>query len=387
METFFRRIRKTVAIQNNRIRLLLCAHRSLEPRRMAMRLKMISVTGVALLCATALAQISFRPEKTAAEIARNAFPSVVLLTMQDARGQPISLGSGFFVEQGIVATNFHVIDQAAAGYAKVVGQSAKLNIKGIVGLDAIHDLVLLQLESSASPPLSVAPKLSVNIGDAVYAIGNPRGLEGTFSQGIVSSVREIGSDRVLQITAPISPGSSGGPVLDQTGTVIGVSVASITNGQNLNFAIPADYIAVLEKARTELRPLKGLPRAKLRKTLLDQLGSHQPRTGVAGELVTYDDELQTGRFSFSLRNKLSENVANIYGILIFYDPRGEPVDVHPIDYKGVVPPGMAKRFSGNVDPSVERLNCPEPGILPPRPPRTPKGKAEFRVLDFSVAND
>jgi S1-C subfamily serine protease len=140
-----------------------------------------------------------------------------------------------------------------------------LNIKGIVGLDALHDLALLQLGSSSGLPLPVAPKLSVNVGDAVYAIGNPRGLEGTFSQGVVSSVHEFGSDRVLQITAPISPGSSGGPVLDQTGTVVGVSVASVTNRQNLNFAIPADYVTALQKKQTELRPFKGVPRAKPRK--------------------------------------------------------------------------------------------------------------------------
>ncbi len=77
-----------------------------------MRLKIVRTTGVGLLCTTALAQIDFRPEKTPAEIARDAFPSVVLLAMQDARGQPISLGSGFFVARDTVATNFHVIEGA-----------------------------------------------------------------------------------------------------------------------------------------------------------------------------------------------------------------------------------------------------------------------------------
>jgi hypothetical protein len=169
--------------------------------------------------------LSALPEKslTPTEIFRRTRPSVVLLTMQDARGQPISLGSGFFIDKDVVATNFHVIDGAAAGYAKVTGQTAKLNIKGTVAVDALHDLALLQLDASSTVGLQVAPKLSANIGDPVYAIGNPKGLEGTFSQGIVSSVRSIGSDRILQITAPISPGSSGGPVLYQSGNVIGVS--------------------------------------------------------------------------------------------------------------------------------------------------------------------
>src|SRR5213594_1218345 len=167
--------------------LILCAANSKNRQRILVKFKIISVTGLGLLCASASAQIDFRSEKSTAQIARDAFPSVVLLTMQDEKGQPFKLGSGFFIAEDTVATNFHVIDGAAAGYAKGIGQSAKFSIKGIVGLDALHDLVLLQLEAPLTPPLSVAPKLSVNVGDAVYAIGNPRGLEGTFSQGIVSS--------------------------------------------------------------------------------------------------------------------------------------------------------------------------------------------------------
>lgn len=299
--------------------------------------------------------------------------------MQDARGQPISLGSGFFIDKDVVATNFHVIDQAAGGYGKVVGQSAKLNIKGIIALDAVHDLALLQLDSSSTPPLAVAPKLSVNIGDAVYAIGNPLGLEGTFSQGVVSSVRDVGSDRVLQITAPVSPGSSGGPVLDQIGSVVGVSFATVEKGQNLNFAIPSDYLATLRNKKSELRPFTAVPRAKLRTTLLDQIGNERPLAGLVGENLSYDSfGVQRGDFSFSLRNKLRENVGRVRGILVFYDVRGEPIDVYPINYGGVIPAGTAKRMTGYVDPSVERLNCPD-GPFPnlPQPPRRPKGQSRI----------
>src|SRR5438552_11747622 len=102
-------------------------------------------------------------------------------------------------------------------------------------------------------------------------------------------------------------------------------------------------------------------------------------------MLTFDDYVQMGGFSFSLHNKLRENVANIYGVLIFYDQRGEPIDIYPVNYQGVVPPGMAKRFGGHVDESVERLNCPKTAISLALPPRSPEGKTEFRVLDFSVA--
>ena len=326
--------------------------------------------------------------------------------MQDARGQPISLGSGFFVGKDIVATNFHVIEQAAAGYAKVIGQSAKLNITGIVGLDALHDLALLQVDSSGVLPLPVASKLYVNIGDAVYAIGNPRGLEGTFSQGIISSVREFGSDRVLQITAPISPGSSGGPLLDQIGNVVGVSFASIQNGQNLNFAIPSDYLAALQRAKTELRPFVAVPRAKARTTLLDRIGNEHPLAGVVGENFTWGN---ADSFSFSLHNKLAEGIAGVHGFAIFYNPKGEPLDSWPINYEGTIPAHAAKRINGGVGADVHRLwesdyyywwdthargwrkttnilDVPNEARGQIRTEHL-EGKVEFRILDFSVTNE
>jgi len=331
--------------------------------------------------------LGFRPDQplTPTEIARRASPSVVLLTMQDARGQPISLGSGFFVDKDVIATNFHVIDGAAAGYAKVIGRTAKLNIKGTVAVDALHDLALLQIDTSSTLRLPVAPKPSVNIGDAVYAIGSPKGLEGTFSQGIVSSVRTLGSDRILQITTPISPGSSGGPVLDQSANVVGVSFASIEKGQNLNFAIPSDYLAALRDSKTELRPFTVIPRAKARTTLLDRIGNERPLAGVAGENLTYDGAgFQSGQFSLSLHNKLRENVTGVFGIVIFHDVADQPIDIYPINYEGVIPAGTAKRISGHVDSSVERLNCPLQPLTLIVPPRSPRGKVEVRILNFNV---
>lgn len=125
----------------------------------------------------------------------------------------MSLGSGFFVKEKVVVSNFHVIEKAARGYAKLVGQKAKYNIEGVVGVDAKHDLVLLAVEDATAPVLKIGDGLKVAVGDTVFAVGNPQGLEGTFSQGIVSGIRQFETDSLLQITAPLSPGSSGGPVL------------------------------------------------------------------------------------------------------------------------------------------------------------------------------
>ena len=118
-----------------------------------------------------------------------------------------------------------------------------------------RDLVLLKISASQTASLSLGDSDKVEVGDSVFAIGNPQGLEGTFSQGIVSSIREIGSDKLLQITAPISPGSSGGPVLNSEGEVIGVSVATFRDGQNLNFAIPSNYLNALILKADTLTPL------------------------------------------------------------------------------------------------------------------------------------
>jgi len=95
----------------------------------------------------------------------------------------------------------------------------------------------------------------VAVGDEVFVVGNPYGLEGTLSQGIMSGLRSVGPDSLLQITAPISPGSSGGQVLNSQGEVIGVAVATLTDGQNLNFAIPVSYLKAFLTEVKSLRPL------------------------------------------------------------------------------------------------------------------------------------
>ncbi len=172
--------------------------------------------------------------QSAQEIAKRAFASTVLLVMEDANGQPLSLGSGFFVRASEVASNVHVVEGAARGYAKIVGQKAKHDIEGITALDSERDLVVLKISGARASTLSLGSSDLVQIGETASAVGNPQGLEGTFSQGIVSSIREVGTDKLLQITAPISPGSSGGPVLNAKGEVIGVSVSTSTSVRSLS---------------------------------------------------------------------------------------------------------------------------------------------------------
>ena len=181
--------------------------------------------------------------QTPQEIAKKALAATVLLTMKDANGDLLGYGSGFFVQPNQIATNFHVIDGASQGTAKRVGQETEYTIEGVTTLDENHDLAILQVSNSGVQPLPLGDSDTVEIGDTVYVAGNPKGfLEGTFSDGIISAIRGDSTSKRLQMTAPVSSGSSGGPVLNSTGEVIGVSFATFRDGQNLNFAIPSNYL-------------------------------------------------------------------------------------------------------------------------------------------------
>lgn len=202
------------------------------------RIAIVLVAMSCWCCHVALAE-------SAREVAKKVSPSVVLLVMEDSKGQPLAMGSGFVIKDGIVATNLHVIEGGSRGYAKLADRKDKFNITGTVAIDAARDIVLLAVEDIKAPAMALGDSKQVAVGDEVYAVGNPRGLEGTFSAGIISSIRTVGDDSLLQITAPISPGSSGGPVVNNKGEVIGVAVATFKGGQNLNFAIPSTYLSAL----------------------------------------------------------------------------------------------------------------------------------------------
>jgi len=312
--------------------------------------------------------------KTAREIAQNSFPSVVMLLMEDSNGQTISLGSGFFVKEGIVATNVHVIDGAVKGYVKIVGQKPKYEIAGIVGIDGVRDIVLLSVKGTKAPSLILGDNKQVSVGDDIYAVGNPQGLEGTFSQGIISGIRQVGSETILQITAPISPGSSGGPVLNAQGKVIGIAVATFKSGQNLNFAIPVSYLVSLLSNMKQVTPLSAKMTSKEKKSIIDGLGDRSS-DGVIGE--QFEWKYIMGDYTFSLRNQLSEPVKDVYCLVIFYDRADNPIDIDVVRYSGIIPAGLAKRLESKVDVSVQKLTTDTYKY---------KSKVEFRILDFKIIN-
>lgn len=191
------------------------------------------------------------PILNAKAIATKTLPSVVLILASN--GISSNLGSGFFVSNGIVVTNYHVVREMRRGLVRVaVGkQNEKKNfrIARILDFDEAADLAILSVPTAATasiPNLALSGNALPEVGEAIYALGNPEGLVGTISPGIVSaSVRLSEKKARLQITAPISSGSSGGPVVNERAEVIGVVVSSLADGQNLNFAIPASLVKQL----------------------------------------------------------------------------------------------------------------------------------------------
>ena len=214
----------------------------------SLRKQFVYLTSAALLLLSITTGVS---ALTTEQLAKKALAATVSLEMKDSTGTTLSFGSGFFVKPNQIATNFHVIAGTRQGTAKLVGKDTRYQIEGIIATDKNNDLAVLNVTASGVTPLSLGDSDTVNIGAKVYVAGNPKGLEGTFSDGLISR-RESYPKKRLQMTAPISPGSSGGPVLNSKGKVIGISVAAhrALDAQNLNFAIPSNYLkALLAKAR------------------------------------------------------------------------------------------------------------------------------------------
>lgn len=193
-------------------------------QRIMLSIGLLALIGVGLFSpCVALAQTNRAPRSrntpqrklSARQIAQRTSPSVVLLVTADEGDTPIALGSGFFVQSNVIATANHVIKDAPQIYAKIAGRRASYKISFIGSADEKNDLVLLRIDDVKGQPLKLGNLSRLQVGDEIYVMGNPEGLEGTFSRGNVSAIRN--SKGLIQITAPISHGSSGGPVLDERG--------------------------------------------------------------------------------------------------------------------------------------------------------------------------
>ncbi len=180
-------------------------------------------------------------------LARQTRPAVYLVVLQDDDGKTIGSGTGFLISpDGLLVTNHHVIAEAKVIIAKAEN-GGLFPVRKVVATDIRNDLAILQLDGKDLPCLTLAPDGSAEVGTRIAVVGSPLGLEGSLTEGIISARRKMpGAERdVLQISAPISKGSSGSPVLDAQGHVVGVASFLLLDGQGLNFASPSENLRSL----------------------------------------------------------------------------------------------------------------------------------------------
>jgi S1-C subfamily serine protease len=178
--------------------------------------------------------------------------AVLTIVGTDRRARAVVQGSGFVLTpDGLAVSNYHVLNGVSEAAAECCGGRV-FEIRSVAGSGRDKDLIVFQLYENGStskpqdlPYVVLGSSQDQAVGERVIVIGSPQGLENTMSDGILSAIREYEAMRLLQITAPISHGSSGGPVFNANGQVIGIASFQFAKGQNLNFAIAAEHIRPL----------------------------------------------------------------------------------------------------------------------------------------------
>lgn len=188
-------------------------------------------------------------------LARQAGPAVGVLVTFDADGEPLSQGTAFFVRaDGVGITCHHVLSDAASAVVRME-KGDFLPVEGTLAADPARDLALFKAAGKDIPPVPLGDSSTLAPGQRVVAITAPEGLGNTIADGLVSAVRELPSGPLVQVTVPLSPGSSGGPIFDLSGRVVAVAAAVLTEGQALNFAIPINAARPLLARPGQVRPL------------------------------------------------------------------------------------------------------------------------------------
>jgi S1-C subfamily serine protease len=195
-------------------------------------------------------------QKNLPQLIKKVLPAVVTVVGFNAKGKVIRLGSGFFVDpQGHLITNLHVIKGVARAAVKL-NRGQIYPVTEMVSVDAKADLVKLVVPLPGGfPHYLTVSATRPEAGEHIVVLGSPLGLEHTVTEGLISAIRMIRNrGEFLQISAPISPGSSGGPVLNMRGQVIGIATFQV-RGQNINFAVPGNRVLTLRDGPP--RPLPG----------------------------------------------------------------------------------------------------------------------------------
>ncbi|SDB34176.1 Trypsin-like peptidase domain-containing protein [Desulfonatronum thiosulfatophilum] len=187
---------------------------------------------------------------TAGSVFQIAARSTVVVFAHGMRGST-SVGTGVVLSDRVIATNCHVIDGAVSLLVRFEQREYPAS-RGFA--DPKRDLCMLTVSNVSADPATIGNSGNLTVGTRVYAVGTPHGLELTLSEGIVSGFRQDKTGRYIQTTTPVSPGSSGGGLYDEHGRLVGLMSFTVEKGQNLNFALPVEWIAELLDRHGNQRP-------------------------------------------------------------------------------------------------------------------------------------
>lgn len=186
-----------------------------------------------------------KKEKSFEDLAKLA-SSIVMITVHDNKGEIKGTGSGIMIgEKGYIITNFHVIQGGAYFSVRIEDNDNIYNTDQVIKYNTSFDLAVIRISHTLRPLPIYNGHTELVRGQKVVAIGSPLGMFNSVSDGIISGFRNIGDIDMIQFTAPTSPGSSGGAILNMQGEVIGISTAGIDHGQNINLAVPYNTIRLM----------------------------------------------------------------------------------------------------------------------------------------------
>jgi|HubBroStandDraft_2_1064218.scaffolds.fasta_scaffold01212_4 S1-C subfamily serine protease len=214
---------------------------------MGSRNSFVSYVALLLLLFPAVAGAQSSGPVSPSTIYERSRPSIVVIITADKNSKPIAQGSGFIVGRNRVVTNHHVIEDAENALVVFADGTSAL-AEGVAADSPARDLAILVVKTGPRAALKLGDELSVKQGDSVFAIGAPRGLELSITNGIVSGFRDVDERFLLQTTAAIAPGSSGGPLFDNFGRVIGVTTSGLTDSPGIYFSIGARDISRMLRA-------------------------------------------------------------------------------------------------------------------------------------------
>src|SRR5579875_3297284 len=291
-----------------------------------------------------------KPLLSAQQVFKRVSPSVMVVESLNARGAVVAFGSGVVIAPGCVITNRHVIEDGVS--FRVVHSARKWPAK-LMKVDPDHDLAELSVAGLDAPAVTVLDSSKLEVGETVYAIGAPEGLELTISEGLISGLRDFDKGRVIQTSAAISPGSSGGGLFDTQGRLVGITTFYLKEGQSLNFALPAEWTTALNRRPASPSPTSRESSRAFWALVWFEVGCKAEEAGRHAEAVTAYKE--------ALRLKPDDEAAwfdlgAAYGLLGQYDKAvsasQEAIRLKPDDAAAWLSLGVAYHDLGRYDKAV-----------------------------------